>query len=49
MSGAARPVFLVPGNSRVHRARIVRQFADDSNGKLRLFFLPPCSPELNPV
>jgi len=43
-----RPVFLILDNSRVHHAKIVKQFAADSDGKLTLFFLPPYSPELNP-
>ncbi|MGH3669388.1 MAG: transposase, partial [Pseudonocardiaceae bacterium] len=32
----------------VHRSRAVKEFAASTKGKLRLFFLPPYSPELNP-
>jgi len=32
----------------VHRSRAVKKFANSTEGKLRLFFLPPYSPELNP-
>ena len=35
-------------NSQVHRARILKAHADQSNGMLTLFFLPPYSPDLNP-
>ena len=31
-----------------HRAAKVRKFVAATEGKLRLFFLPPYSPELNP-
>ncbi|MEU7863373.1 IS630 family transposase [Nonomuraea sp. NPDC049141] len=43
-----RPVFLILDNSRVHHAKIPKKFAADSNGMLRLFYLPAYSPELNP-
>jgi transposase len=32
----------------VHRSNAVKQFAVSTNGRLRLFFLPGYSPELNP-
>ena len=35
-------------NSQVHRARILKAHAGQSNGMLTLFFLPPYSPDLNP-
>ena len=41
-------VFLVLDGHPVHRSRAVKDFAESTNGKLRLFFLPPYSPELNP-
>ncbi len=43
-----RPVYLILDNSRVHHAKLLKEFADDSNGMLKLFFLPAYSPELNP-
>jgi transposase len=43
-----RPVYLILDNSRVHHAKRLKKFADDSNGMLKLFFLPAYSPELNP-
>ncbi len=42
------PVFLVVDGHPVHRSKAVSQFADSTKGRLRLFFLPPYSPELNP-
>lgn len=46
--GTKRPVFLILDNSSVHRSTEVKEFVKSTNGKLRLFFLPPYSPELNP-
>jgi transposase len=48
VADAGRPVFLVMDNSQVHRAKILSEYAAQSNGLLTLFFLPPYSPDLNP-
>ncbi len=45
---APGPVFLVLDGHPVHRSNAVREFAEATNGRLRLFFLPGYSPELNP-
>lgn len=45
---ADRPIFMVVDNHAVHRSKEVREFVKSIEGKLRLFFLPPYSPELNP-
>jgi transposase len=42
------PVFLVLDGHPVHRSNAVKQFAAQSDGRLRLCFLPGYSPELNP-
>jgi transposase len=42
------PVFLILDGHPVHRSAAVKNFAASTNGQLRLFFLPPYSPELNP-
>lgn len=42
------PVYLVMDNHSIHRSRKLREFAEQSHGRLRLFYLPPYSPELNP-
>ncbi|MER5621020.1 transposase [Streptosporangium sp. NPDC002544] len=39
---------LIVDNSRVHRAKKVKQFVDATEGRLSPFFLPPYSPEPNP-
>lgn len=43
-----RPVFLVVDGHPSHRAKKVRSFVESLAGRLKLFFLPPYSPELNP-
>jgi transposase len=45
---AGRPVFLVVDGHPSHRAKIVTQFVESTEGRLRLFFLPGYSPQLNP-
>jgi transposase len=45
---AQGPVFLVLDGHPVHRSKAVKQFARSTGGRLRLFFLPGYSPELNP-
>lgn len=45
---AAQPVFLILDGHSIHRSRPVRDFVARQEGRLRLFFLPPYSPELNP-
>ncbi|MDP4507056.1 IS630 family transposase [Nonomuraea turcica] len=42
------PVYLILDNSRVPPGQAPQKFANDSNGMLKLFFLPAYSPELNP-
>lgn len=48
MHGQRRPVFLIVDGHPAHRAKIVKQYIEGLQGKLRLYFLPPYSPELNP-
>jgi transposase len=48
MSDAGRPVFLIMDNSTVHHAIVLKEYAAKSGGRLRLYFLPPYSPDLNP-
>jgi transposase len=45
---ASGPVFLVLDSHPVHRSNAVKHFAASTNGRLRLYFLPGYSPELNP-
>jgi len=43
-----RPVFLIVDGHPVHRAKKVKEFVASTAGRLRLFQLPPYSPDLNP-
>lgn len=45
---AGRPVYLIVDNSQVHRSKVLKEFVQQSNGMLTVFFLPPYSPDLNP-
>lgn len=44
----AGPVFLILDGHPVHHSKTVTNFAASTDGRLRLFFLPPYSPQLNP-
>ncbi|MDA8381499.1 MAG: IS630 family transposase [Betaproteobacteria bacterium] len=46
--GATQPVFLVVDGHPVHRSKAVRDHVASTNGRLKLFHLPPYSPHLNP-
>ncbi|MFC3380162.1 transposase [Rugamonas sp. CCM 8940] len=45
--GACKPVFVVDVHS-IHKAKLVKQYVDSLDGALKLFYLPPYSPYLNP-
>jgi transposase len=45
---ASAPVFLIVDGHPTHKAKCVKRFVESQNGKLKLFLLPPYSPELNP-
>jgi transposase len=48
MKGAINPIFLILDNHPLHKSKVVQDYCLKQNGKLKLFFLPPYSPELNP-
>jgi transposase len=48
MHGRRRAVFLIVDGHPSHRSKSVQSHVDSLGGKLKLFFLPPYSPELNP-
>jgi transposase len=48
MCGQRRPIYLIVDGHPSHRAKRVKAYVESLQGKLRLFFLPPYSPELNP-
>ena len=42
-------VFLIVDGHPVHRAKKVKEFAENkTDGRLKIFYLPPYSPDLNP-
>ena len=48
MVGATHPIFLIVDRGPAHRAKKTKAFVETLSGKLRLFFLPPYSPDRNP-
>ncbi|MCH7869493.1 MAG: IS630 family transposase [Myxococcales bacterium] len=48
LHNAPRPIFLVVDRHPSHRAKKVLAFVRSTEGRLRLFFLPPYAPDLNP-
>lgn len=48
LHGADKPIFLIVDNHPIHKTKEVERFVESTKGKLKLFFLPPYSPELNP-
>jgi len=48
LKNAEKPVFLVVDGHPVHRSKRVQAFVTSTEGRLKLFYLPPYSPELNP-
>jgi transposase len=48
MHDAPGPVFLILDNLSAHKTNIVKDYVASLDGRLKLFFLPAYSPELNP-
>ena len=46
--GATRPIFLIVDRGPAHRVKKTQAFVESLGGKLRLFFLPPYSPDRTP-
>src|ERR1035437_9218947 len=46
--GAARAIFLIVDRGPAHIAKQTKAFVGGLNGRLRLFYLPPYSPDRNP-
>lgn len=44
----SKPVFLILDGHPVHKSKKVTDFVASTEGKIRLFILPPYSPHLNP-
>ncbi len=48
VAGARQTIFLIVDRGPAHRAKKTKAFVETLGGKLRLFFLPPYSPDRNP-
>jgi transposase len=48
VAGATRMIFLIVDRGPAHRAKKTKAFVETISDKLRLFFLPPYSPDRNP-
>ena len=48
MHGWKRPIFLIVDGHPTHKACVVTACLENMTGKLRLFYLPPYFPEVNP-
>ncbi len=48
MIGATRPVFVILDGHPIHEAARIKKYVEQSKGMLKLFYLPPYSPHLNP-
>ncbi len=48
ITGAKRAIFLIVDRGPAHIAKMTKAFVESLNGRLRLFYLPPYSPDRNP-
>ena len=48
LRGRRQPVFLVVDGHPSHRAKLVQEYVQATQGRLELHFLPPYAPDLNP-
>jgi transposase len=48
LHGIDRTVFLIVDGRPAHKAKTVTEFIKTVKKRFQMFFLPPCSPELNP-
>jgi transposase len=48
ITGAKRPIFLIVDRGPAHIAKQTKAFVKSLNGRLRLFYVPPYSPDRNP-
>jgi len=46
--GCQKRIFLVLDNLRVHHSMLVKQWLEENEDKIMVFYLPSYSPELNP-
>lgn len=43
-----RPIYLIVDGHPSHKAKLIADFVDSERERIKLFFLPPYAPELNP-
>lgn len=48
MVGAKKPSYLIVDGHPIHKAQMISRYVKEQDGKLKLIFLPPYSPQLNP-
>ena len=48
ISDVRRPVYLIVDGHPMHKSKRVKEFVNSTEGILKLFYLPPYSPDLNP-
>jgi transposase len=48
MRGRRRPLYLILDSLPAHKAKMVSDYVEGTDGKLKLFYLPGYAPELNP-
>ncbi len=48
MQGAQQPIILVVDGHPIHKAKLVKDYVAEQDGRLKLVYLPPYSPQLNP-
>jgi len=48
MVGATRPIYLIVDGHSIHKAKMIKDYVASTEGMLRLYYLPPYSPLLNP-
>lgn len=46
--GSKRKIFLIVDRHPAHRAKLVKEYLDTVSDRLRMYYLPPYAPELNP-
>lgn len=44
-----QPLLIIWDGLKAHRSRLVRKYLDSTDGAVQIAFLPPYSPDLNPV
>jgi len=48
IKGAAKKIYLILDNLKVHHSKIVKSWAEKNQDEIELFYLPSYSPEINP-